>query len=670
MHLRAVHLGLAFVTASMVGLAVAVSPASGEGNQGGASPVELVTATSATGAGPEALKTTDRIARAQITLKNPGAQALEVRPDMEWRRLADASARPVRWLATQTGAAPVNGAFPLAANGTGTFMAEGEFDEAGNYLIGVTVSGGGSTDRRFTLAVTRTVAAVPDTLFVAPKPARIDVDFPRGTTAEPFVVVISAHNAGNDPVPLSPPKIVRVATVNGDTETNAALAAAPTVRAGNCTGELRPKGDCALEINLPAGLSSGRYAVDVAMDGPGGGRTLASQRVDVRLSALWAGILVGLGSLAGYLVVIWRERGRSTLDRRIAAAEARVGINRLSHAAKSPVVRQQATVLLSRVRTIETSIASGDDPTAALAELSGRYEVLVAADQTLARADQGQTRGLFETLVGGLNTTLQADAWTVADVRTKLQRIQSELGVLDGFVAAADNLKAALGDVDSMRDWLPDDKVQLVSNTHDELARALEAIPVDADKGLKVRTDKLEGARQELAGLAKIVAESLRARVKEVLDGTPNRPELKQFGAKLANALRTPGRIDLPAAKLFVTEARSLGLAPAGAALEGMEVAKDSSIPRILPADSALTFDFNPFLFGIGQAVPPSKLRATRFAWTVLTNAIVLIGIGLTGILVLWVPNTSWGNIVDVVTAVLAGAGTRLAVGTLPQANH
>lgn len=671
------NLRLAFVTASMIMLAAVAGPASGQGNDnpGGASPVELVVATpaAATDAGQEALKTTDRIARAQITLKNPGAQALEVRPDTQWRRLADAGTRPARWLATQTGAQPADGVFRLAANGTGTFMAEGEFDEAGTYVIGVTVAGGGA-EQRFTLSMTRTVAAVPDTLFVAPKPARIDVGFLNGTTPEPVVVGVSAYNSGNDPVSLSAPKIVRFAIDSGDTEMNAALTSAPTVQAGTCIGELRPTGECAVEVKLPAGLSSGRYAVDVAMDGPGGGRTLASLRVDVRLSALWAGILVALGALAGYLVVTWRERGRAILDRRIAAAEARVSITRLSRAAKSPVIRQQAALLLDTVRTIETGIAAGDDPTAALADLSGRYEALVAADQMLTRADEGETRGLFALHVNRLKATLQADAWTVADVRTKLQRIQSELAVLDDFLAAAGNLKTALGDLAPMLVWVPEDKLQPVSKAREALARALVAIPIDGGDGpeLKLRIKNLDDARKDLAALTKAAVDSLLARVNQALAGAPaNRAELEQFNAKLTNALRTPDRIDLAAAKSLMSEGLSLGLTPATprAATEAAQ-AEESPIPRILPADTALTLDFNPFLFGIGQAIPPSKLRATRLAWTVVTNAIVLIGIGLTGILVLWVPSSTWGSVVDVVTAILAGAGTRLAVGTLPQASH
>jgi hypothetical protein len=69
------NLGFAFATASTIVLAAAAGPALGQGNDNprGASPVELVIATpaAATDTGREALKTTDRIARAQIGLKNP-----------------------------------------------------------------------------------------------------------------------------------------------------------------------------------------------------------------------------------------------------------------------------------------------------------------------------------------------------------------------------------------------------------------------------------------------------------------------------------------------------------------------------------------------------------------------------------------------------------------------
>ena len=42
-----------------------------------------------------------------------------------------------------------------------------------------------------------------------------------------------------------------------------------------------------------------------------------------------------------------------------------------------------------------------------------------------------------------------------------------------------------------------------------------------------------------------------------------------------------------------------------------------------------------------------------------------LAGIAAVGVLVLWVPNTAWGTVQDVILALLGGAGTRLAIGTL-----
>jgi hypothetical protein len=116
-------------------------------------------------------------------------------------------------------------------------------------LCDLTIAGGGA-EQRFMLSVTRTVATVPDTLFVAPKPARIDVGFLNGTTPKPVGVGVSAHNAGNDPVPLSAPKFVRFATDNGEIEMNAALPSAPTVQAETCAGQLRLRGECAVECDV------------------------------------------------------------------------------------------------------------------------------------------------------------------------------------------------------------------------------------------------------------------------------------------------------------------------------------------------------------------------------------------------------------------------------------
>jgi hypothetical protein len=152
--------------------------------------------------------------------------------------------------------------------------------------------------------------------------------------------------------------------------------------------------------------------------------------------------------------MIWRERGRAILDHRIAAAEARVAVTRLIDTVKSSVVRQRAAALGDSVRRVESTIAAGGDPTAALSDLGSRYEFLAKADQILAQAEQSELRSLFEPLTNRLKSELKSDQWTVANASREATRLQNELAVLNELVAAANDVKARLNELELAISWL------------------------------------------------------------------------------------------------------------------------------------------------------------------------------------------------------------------------
>ena len=58
-------------------------------------------------------------------------------------------------------------------------------------------------------------------------------------------------------------------------------------------------------------------------------------------------------------------------------------------------------------------------------------------------------------------------------------------------------------------------------------------------------------------------------------------------------------------------------------------------------------------------------LQQSLRRWNWITSLVTLAGIAAVGVLVLWVPNTAWGTVQDVILAILGGAGTRLAIGTI-----
>ena len=64
----------------------------------------------------------------------------------------------------------------------------------------------------------------------------------------------------------------------------------------------------------------------------------------------------------------------------------------------------------------------------------------------------------------------------------------------------------------------------------------------------------------------------------------------------------------------------------------------------------------------------PRTLRLIGSSATLLANAAVLVLTAAIGVLTLWAQAPAWGTPSDLVIALLAGAGSRLAIGTLPGA--
>jgi hypothetical protein len=78
-----------------------------------------------------------------------------------------------------------------------------------------------------------------------------------------------------------------------------------------------------------------------------------------------------------------------------------------------------------------------------------------------------------------------------------------------------------------------------------------------------------------------------------------------------------------------------------------------------------MTLGFEGLLAGPARLASLDELEGFRTRWTWLTNGAVLVGIGAAAVPILWADNPVWGSTTDMVTALLAGIGTRLAIGTV-----
>ncbi|MDF0495345.1 hypothetical protein [Bradyrhizobium yuanmingense] len=609
--------------------------------------------------------TSNRIGSVQISLKNNETQQITVRPDPKWRRLSDGSERAASWMHMQTGTGPQGGVFNLAGTTTGAFLVTGDFDQTGTYVTGIAVSLPGGQERRFSLTVTRTAAPVPDGLFGASKPARISVDFWAMETQSSSVLPIAVSNPGTEVIQLDAPRLIRVSAVSGDVATPLALPKVPEISADSCKDKIGPKEECSLKLTIPQGISAGRYEIDVVLSGPGGGRSATAVRVDVRMSAIWAGLIVALGALVGYFVAFWRERGRTILDRQITAAEARVAVSSLVTTAKSPLVRRRADELAFAILALQKNIVAGADVTTQLADVAGRYTCLAKADQLLTRAEDEENSKLFEPLAARLRAQLGTEPWTVEAVNKEAARLAAELAALNDLVEKARRLKERGAQLETIEAF---PKAGLVA-AREELRQAF--VPIAPDQSTEGKPAVVDRVRK-LKDAADKLEKDLRDLLQSVAQATSSAEQADALTAlkKRANeALQANDPIDIDVARSILADLSGISSAPMAEATNEAAPSADFKIPQLVGAGSPWQLDFDP-IAAIGPLATPGWLRFFRDLWSVGVNLAVLAGIGLTGIIVLWAPTPAWGTAIDLITAFLAGVGTRLAIGPLSQANR
>ncbi len=273
--------------ASIVFIALALAwPTGPAAAQSKADKVKLVAVTDA-GAVADAVSvtTTNRIARAQIALTNPDlVSSLEVKPGAQLRNLETGDGVTASWSIPAEGIRPRNGILQLAPNSTTVLQVEGVLAAAGTYVSTLDVLDAGATGKVFSVAITRTVAAVPPELLVEPRPARIDIPFPRLRSPDPGVVRLTAHNATAGTVDVHKAVIGRFSALDGDVQTTVAGPGTPSVASDGCGGQIESQKTCTVAISFPADLSAGRYAADIVIGGPGGNQSARTVLLDVRLS--------------------------------------------------------------------------------------------------------------------------------------------------------------------------------------------------------------------------------------------------------------------------------------------------------------------------------------------------------------------------------------------------
>lgn len=518
--------------------------------------------------------------------------------------------------------------------------------------------------------------SVPDTFLSEPKPVRIGLGL--GIGSKPFIIGIDGRNATTGPVQLAKPVIGPLLGVEGDVSTQAATRSPVELRDNSCVGEIKPGQSCAISLALPPDLGAGRYTVDVMLPGAQGGQSARTIPIHVRSSAWIAGLVIAIGVALGALVTDWRTAARPVTSRRIEAASLRESARKLAEASAQPSVQARARELVRDLRVADADIIAGKDVAQTLAERQQQLEVLRRSDRLLnaAAAPQREEANVFAPLARRLAAALDAVDWKTEDIEAAGNVLAVEFSGFPrlhdaavAYNAVATRLAAGVARCPNaeaiQKDWVAAARLR---------EQAFEGIAGTSPTGtseVSKRAGDLEAATRKLAdqagAIASAVIEELQAAIAEKLKDPALKPPSRKVLEDLARqAKMLAGAADGPQAKIDKAVRMWADFDRMSPTLEGAEAPEAGlAVPKILPEDSGLKYEWEVETFQPAAGASLAALQQSRRRWNWITSLVTLAGIAAVGVLVLWVPNTAWGTVQDVILALLGGAGTRLAIGTI-----
>ncbi len=603
---------------------------------------------------------------ASLTLRNDGAETVRVTGSAQFVHEASGAGTPATWRRIGDGAAQPPGGFALAPGETAAFQARGAFARPGVHVATLDTREATGPAHRFELAVDRRIEPVPAAFLLDPPRFRIGLGVFEASTGSSRVARIAGRNATTGELIVASVRTTGLVRTDGGAEVSVASSAPISTDAADCIGPRAPQQDCVVDVALPAGLSPGAYRLDVAALGAGGGQSVRSVAFDVRASPLWAGGLVALGALAGALVSVWRGSGAALIARRIRIADLRSAAARLAGEAADPAILRRARRATRDARALDAAAGRGEDVSASLAEQAARIETLTLLDETYRAARTLSERGaaIVAPRVAALTGALDGPGWPADEIEAAATALRAELRAAPDFATATDRLGAALA-------ALPPGAVSAFGEdpAFEEAHDAARAAIADAlgplgpaDDTLAARAAHLGDTLRALDAATRAAQAGVRATLRARLAALRSRRPAKDgnVAAIETRLAAAPDPLSVEAAARFadaISRLEAGGVEAAGAPSPQIQ------IPGILGANSALILDIDAAIFGPAGLASARTLADRARLMSVLTNAVVLAALGAVGVLALWTPNPAWGSAADIATALLAGLGTRLAIG-------
>ena len=517
--------------------------------------------------------------------------------------------------------------------------------------------------------------AVSDGFLSEPKPVRVGLNL--GRDAESFIIGIDGRNAATEPVRLAPPIIGPLLSVEGDVSTQAATRKPVELRANSCIGDLPAGRSCAISLALPPDIGAGRYTIEVMLPGALGGQSARTIPINVRASPWLAGLVIAIGVALGALVTDWRTAARPVTRLRIEAASLRESARKLAEASAQPSVQARAREVVRDLRAADADIIAGKDVAKLLADRQQRVETLRRSEQLLnaAAAPQGEAANIFRPLARELTNALDATDWEAEKIEAAGKSLSLELAGFPrlhdaavAYNAVALRLSAGIARCPKasaiQKDWA------IAARLREQAFNGITGTPPAGTTEVAKRAADLEAATRKLTeqtdAIAIAVLEELQAAIAEKLADATLRPPARKVLEDLDRQAKTlAGSAESPQAKIDKAVRLWADFERLSPTLEATEAPTEAAVPKVLPEDSGLKYEWDVETFQPALGASSAALQQSLRRWNLITSLVTLAGIAAVGVLVLWVPNTAWGTVQDVILALLGGAGTRLAIGTI-----
>lgn len=558
----------------------------------------------------------------EILIENPDPQPRRFR-----LRVASASRKddgapiPAKVsLAGQQGGAGVGEGIEVVVPGRGDARAlvSASLDKGGDYEIrlvrDVDDRAGGSAGRHdIRLMATRDSAPIGPELLAPLQPLQMERPlWPFGQ--KPAVTLLALHNGSDKNVEFSAPAITAFQREGGGGVVGSEAASVTT--GPDSVTRLTPGAATNYGLTLPPALSAGKYSLTLLVAGTGGGVSQRTLDVSVRANWFVAFVLFTLGALAGHLVSQWRGRGQRMVDDFIRLAWLRDELSRIERESSAQETGTLATGVRRLLADIDIRARDGGDVTNDIASAGDRVAAL----------------GRFSALA------LQARSTATFEGDPRPSRVRD---IVAAFAAQTFDPKTAAASLESYAADVRD-----ASALADAMQRALARIRDCDALAQAARTEERRRARDALASaLAAPTAASAAER----------RQQLEPLIEALSVALRTAPRAQ--------PHAGDRGPDVATEAMRPETPAAPMPLPTGVPLPGGFGVTPDPGIFAPPPGLSLVDLQAYRSRWRLAVNAIAVIFIGLGGVWALWLNNPTWGAPADLLTALFAGAATRLVVG-------